>query len=59
MYQIWKKLIHGKVILHGSKILQKWCKEEEKIIINVKKIGKFLEVYILHTANLISFKFIM
>ena len=26
---------------------------------NVKKIGQFLEVYILHTTNAISFKFVM
>ena len=38
-----------------QKILQKQCEEEE----NVKKIGQFLEVYILFTTNPISFKFDM
>ena len=63
MYQIWKKLnlepwegyfyMVQKFFKSGAK---KKKKKEKK---NVKKMGQFLEVYILHTTNLISFKFVM
>ena len=49
----------GRLFLRSSKILQKWCEEEEGGEENVKKMGQFLEVYILHITNLISFKFVM
>ena len=40
-------------------VVQKFFKRGAKKKKNVKKIGQFLEVYILFTTNLISFKFDM
>ena len=40
-------------------MVQKFFKSGAKKKNNVKKIGQFLEVYILHTTNPISFKFDM
>ena len=61
MYQIWKKSNYGKVFYVVQNFFKsgatKKKKEEKKK--NVKKIGQFLEAYILHTTNPISFKFLM
>ena len=40
-------------------VVQKFLKSDAKKKKNVKKIGQFLEVYILFTTNPISFKFDM
>ena len=46
----------GKLFLRGSKILQKRCEGEEKCEENWAIFGS---VYLAHTTNTISFKFVM
>ena len=41
------------------KFLKSSAKKKKKEKKNVKKIGQFLEVYILHTINQISLKFVV
>ena len=48
-------LCDSKFFKSGAKKKKKEKKEKK----NVKKIGQYLEVYILHTTKPISFKFVM